>query len=386
MYKITIHAVELKVGMTLANPVNIRNQHGETIITLPPSYKVTAKAIAALKTMKNYETYTVSIYSDTPQVVPELAPPVPGSLIVEQDFSILGKPKTIINEETRDEAVNSIRALFKGAAGANPVGTGNNMTTAYQIVTHLDNIMDELVETVTANPKGLVHISGLKSYDEYTYHHSLSVSVISLAIGQSLGLNQKEIKRLGRAAMMHDIGKMLIPKEIINKPSALDPSEFANIKRHPELGAKYLKSEFVGNQELWDAMMYHHEKEDGSGYPKGLKGKDIPIFSKIIAVADVYDALTSYRAYRDPMRPPANALELIMSEAGTGFDIEIIQAFIRRIELYPIGSVLHLSDKRIGVVTANHNPMRPTLKIKDTGEIVDMASFEHLNLVVTWVE
>jgi len=388
MYKITVPAIELKVGMTLADPVNITNQRGETIITLPPNYKITDKAIMALKTMKNYESYTVSIFSKTPQVLNELAPPLPGSLVVEQDFSMFPGPKTLINEETRDEAISGIRALFTGAvAGSSKdLKKGDNMTTAYQIVTNLDGIMDELVETVTANPKGLIHISGLRSYDEYTYHHSLSVTVLSLAIGQSVGLNPKEIKRLGRAAMMHDIGKMMIPKELIGKPSALTPLEFSQVKKHPELGAKYLKSEFVGNQELWDAMMYHHEKEDGTGYPRGLKGKDIPVFSKIIAVADVYDALTSFRSYRDPMRPPANAIELIMSEAETAFDLSIVQAFIKRIELYPVDTIVHLSDKRVGVVVANRNPMRPTLKIIDTGEMVDLAAFESLHLVITWVE
>ena len=179
---------------------------------------------------------------------------------------------------------------------------------------------------------------------------------------------------------------MMVPKSIIGKPSALTPAEFLEIKKHPEQGAKYLRTEFIGNQELWDAVTCHHEKHDGTGYPRGLKGNDIPVFSKIIAVADVYDALTSFRSYRDPMRPPANAIELIMSEAETSFDLDIVKAFIKRIELYPIGTVLHLSDKRIGVVVGNRNPMRPAVKILDTGTIVDLTTFENLHLVISWVE
>ena len=382
MFKITIPLTKLASGMTLADPVQITNQHGENVLVLPHSYVVTEKAILALRRISNFKTGSVSIYSKTPHESDIEA--MPGPLVIEQEAKSHAE-KPAISEKTRDVAVDSIRKLFT-AAGNEEAGKGGNMTTAFQVVTNLDNILDELVDTVTSNPKGLVQIAGLRSYDEYTYHHSLSVSVLSVAIGQAMNLTPKEIKRLGRSAMLHDIGKMMVPHQYITKPSQLTPAEFANVQRHPGIGARFLKKEFIGNEELWNSVEFHHEKVDGTGYPKGLKGKDIPLFSRIISVADVYDALTSYRPYRDPMRPPANAVELLMSETGTAFDIEVVQAFVRRIELYPIGSTVQLSDKRFGQVINNRSPMRPSLKIVDTDDIVDLSAIGNLHLVIVWSE
>ena len=387
MYKTTIPLAKLASGMILADPVQISNQHGEIVLTLPRSYVVTDKAILALKKISNFDTGTIAIFVAAPANEPQTTETkaVPGPIVIKQEAkSHIEKPA--ISEKTRDVAVDSIKRLFT-SAGADATGAGNgNMTTAFQVVTNLDTILDELVDTVTSNPKGLVQIAGLKSYDEYTYHHSLSVSVLSVAIGQAMGLNPREIKRLGRCAMLHDIGKMMIPHEYISKPAKLSPAEFANVKRHPEIGANYLKKEFIGNEELWNSVRFHHEKVDGTGYPNGLTGKAIPLFSRITSVADVYDALTSYRPYREPMRPPANAIELLMSETGTAFDLEVVQAFVKRIELYPVGSTVQLSDKRYGRVVNNKNPMRPSLKMLDDDEIIDLAAFGNLHFVIIWTE
>ena len=383
MYKVTIPLTKLTSGMTLADPLHISNQFGETVLTLPRSYVVTDKAILALKRISNFKTGSIAIFTSEPTVTD--VKDMPGPLIIEQEAKSHIEILTI-SEKTRDIAVDSIKKLFTCASNsASSEGVGN-MTTAFQIVTNLDLILDELVETVTSNPKGLVQIAGLKSYDEYTYHHSLSVSVLSVAIGQAMNLNHNEIKRLGRSAMLHDIGKMMVPHQYISKPEKLTPHEFANVKRHPEIGARFLKQELIGNDELWGSVKHHHEKYDGTGYPGGLASKEIPLFSRIISVADVYDALTSFRPYRSPMRPPANAVELLMSEAGIAFDIEVVQAFVKRIELYPMGSLVQLSDKRFGRVTSNKNPMRPSLRMEENGEPVDLATFGNLHLVIIWSE
>ena len=381
MYKITIPLTKLASGMTLADPVQITNQHGENVLTLPRSYVITEKAILALKRISNFKTGTIAIYSETPLATgPNI---VPEPLVITQEAKSYDE-KVVISEKVRDIAVDGIKKLFTTARNDSK-GVGN-MTTAFQVVTNLEIILDELVETVTSNPRGLIQIAGLKSYDEYTYHHSLSVSVLSVAIGQAMNLNYKEIKRLGRCALLHDIGKMMVPHELITKRSALTSTEFANVKRHPVIGARFLKKEFIGNEELWSGVEYHHEKVDGTGYPNGLREKDIPLFARIISVADVYDALTSFRPYREPMKPPANAVELLMSEAGTAFDLGVVQSFVRRIELYPIGSTVQISDKRYGQVINNRHPMRPTLKILESDEIIDLSALTNLHLVIIWAD
>jgi len=382
VYKISVPLQELKAGMVLADPVQIINQHGTNVLTLPHSYVLTEKAIRAISLMKNALHGSVTIVSNRPPAKTQIAPDQPPQpIVVKQDNAPPKPPVPIISEAKKDEAIEGIRQLF-ALADDQHQPQGGNMTTAFYKLKELDMLLDELISIVTSEPKGLVHITGLRSFDEYTYHHSLSVSVLSMAIGHAIKLSMGEIKRLSRAAMLHDIGKMRVPLSIITKPAALTKTEFAIMKAHPEMGVKYLKSEFIGNQEMWEGILHHHERYNGTGYPKSLSGKDIPLFARIISVADVYDALTSYRPYREPMNPPSGAIEKIMSETGVSFDFEIVQAFVRKIEIYPLNSVVMLSDGRKGIVTGIKNPMRPTLKMFGTGEVVDLTSFDSLNLVI----
>ena len=385
MHKITIPLNEVNLGMVIADPVHIVNQFGSSMLVLPHNFEITDNAMAAIRRMKNYMTGHITVYSKTkPKKEVINLPPV--ELIVEQDeVANLPPAIPILKEEKKNEAISAIRNLFTVAndeAGGQSKNTGNK-TTAYQMVKELGPVIDDLIDLVMSEPRGLVHITGIQSYDEYTYHHSLSVSVLSIAIGRALGLNLMEIKRLSMAALLHDIGKILLPHKLITKPNSLTASEYAVVKHHPELGAAFLKKEYIGNEELWNSIKYHHERANGTGYPKGLKGQDIPLFSKIITVADVYDALTSYRPYRNPMKPPADAIEKIMSEVNTIFDFDVVNAFIRKIELYPINTMLEISDKRIGVVIRNRNPMRPVLRMIKDDTIVDLSAFCNLHLVVT---
>ena len=307
--------------------------------------------------------------TNKPNKVPQIeAPPIKAPPIV-----------SIIDETQRDEAVDGIRNLF-GLIGS---GVTENMTTAYQVVKQLDNIVDQLVETISTESDSLVHIADLKSYDEYTYHHSLSVAVLSIAIGEGMGLDMEKLKLLGQSAMMHDIGKTNVPAELINKPGKLTDEEFSVVKKHAEDSGKYLKQSLIGNNIIWNSVTHHHEKYDGSGYPKGLKSDKIPLFSRIIAVADVYDALTSFRPYRNPMLP-SEAVELVMSEVGRSFEYDVVVAFIEKLELYPVNSVVQLSDGRVGVVHENTHSMRPVLKMQDD-TLLDLMALDNLSLVIVKV-
>ena len=288
--------------------------------------------------------------------------------------------KPIISEELKEKAVTGIRHLFEAVLDDSP----NNMTTAYHAVRELDEVVDKLVDTLAAESRALVHIADLKSYDEYTFHHSLSVAVLSIAIGQGLNLSDDELRLLGRTALMHDIGKILIPAKIINKPSRLTKKEFALMKKHSELGHNFLSKGNIGDDMLRRAVLSHHEKADGRGYPEGVRGDDIPFFAKIISVADVYDAVTSYRSYRMPM-PPSEALEIIMGDIGSAFEYEIVKTFIEKLEFYPVNTCVELSDGRRGVVTDNANIMRPVLTMFDTGEKLDLLDFNNLTLIITRV-
>jgi HD-GYP domain-containing protein (c-di-GMP phosphodiesterase class II) len=152
------------------------------------------------------------------------------------------------------------------------------------------------------------------------------------------------------------------------------------MKAHTNDGYKYLKEQGVGDENLWKIVQCHHEKIDGTGYI-GLVGKEIPLFSRIISIADVYDALTSYRSYRTPMSP-AMALEIIMGDASRAFDYEIVCIFLTVVELYPINSVVELSDKSQGVVIDNSYSLRPILRMLDNDEPLDLASLSNLSLII----
>ena len=302
-------------------------------------------------------------------------------LLPEDDSPQYSSPAPILDEKIKEEAVVGIRSLFHSVKEGEKTG---NMTTAYQVVKEVDTVVDKLVNTLQEEPNALVRISDLKSYDEYTYHHSLSVAVLSIAIGQSLGLSPDALNKLGRAAMMHDIGKILIPPEILNKPGRLTDEEFNIIKTHSEKGYEYLVKAGIGDKEIRLAVRGHHESMDGAGYPQGLSGENIPLMSRIMSVADVYDAVTSYRPYRSPM-PPAEAMELVMSKTGISFDYMVVKSFTDKMEMYPNNTIVELSNGRRGVVVNTEHTMRPVLHMLDTDEHLDLMGLGNLNLIIVKV-
>jgi HD-GYP domain-containing protein (c-di-GMP phosphodiesterase class II) len=271
----------------------------------------------------------------------------------------------LVDEELREEAIQHLENLFVIARQE------DSPAAVAQVVKHIDEVVEQMVSSLLSDQDALININDLKSHDEYTYHHSLSVAVLSIAIGQSIGFKRKELNRLGRCAMLHDIGKTAIPLSILNKPSRLDTDEFAVMKTHSSEGYQYLLQNHIGDGDIWGSVLCHHERFDGAGYPNGIKGRRIPLMGRIISVADVYDALTSHRPYRTPMQPP-DAIEYIMGNVSTAFDYDVVKAFLDKVELYPVGSFVELSDGRLAKVLNNDNTMRPLVSALDTGEVIDL--------------
>jgi HD-GYP domain-containing protein (c-di-GMP phosphodiesterase class II) len=166
----------------------------------------------------------------------------------------------------------------------------------------------------------------LEKRDPYTAGHSRRVRLYSLRLASALGLDRRELRRLNLAAKLHDIGKVAVPEAILNKPAALTAQEMAAIREHPVIGERILEP-IIRNRHVLDGIRHHHERVDGRGYPDGLRGGDIPLLGRLIAVPDCFDALTSLRAYRDPL-PLDQALEVIRAGAGTQFQPEFVHAFL----------------------------------------------------------
>ncbi|MDR1605418.1 MAG: HD-GYP domain-containing protein [Gracilibacteraceae bacterium] len=280
----------------------------------------------------------------------------------------------IISPQLKQEGLSAIEHMFNAIENS-------TAAEAVKVIRHLDTVVDNLIDSLANNQGVLINIGDIKSYDDYTYHHSMSVSILSIAIGVALGIPRFKLNKLGQCAVLHDIGKIFVPIEIINKPGKLTPAEFLEIKKHPLHGYSYIKEHSIGSPDIGEIICNHHEKIDGTGYPRGLKGRDIHLYSRIISVADVYDALTSQRPYRTPS-PPSEALEFIMGACGTAFDYEVVQAFVAKVELYTVGSYVLLSNSEKARVLSNQKN-RPIVEIVDTGNIIDLyRNPRYLNVVI----
>ncbi|WP_294377290.1 HD-GYP domain-containing protein [uncultured Clostridium sp.] len=295
-----------------------------------------------------------------------------------------GRKNPVLDEKLRRESVCILNQIFDLCENTQAI---LNEATIKQI----ESISNKLVDNIYKNEEISVSISDLQTYDMNTYMHSLSVAVISIAIGTALYLDKKSLCRLGVSALLHDIGKLKIPIEIINKPSKLTEEEYEIIKFHPQFGGDYVMENESISQDIYEGIVSHHEKVNGTGYPNKLKGNDIPLFGKIISVADVYDALTGKRAYREPVKP-SEAVEYIMAGVGSSFDYDIVKAFLKRIEPYPIGACVRLSDKRHGIVIKGNreNPLRPVIKIINSNskeKIIDLQNDpDSINIVISDID
>lgn len=289
----------------------------------------------------------------------------------------LPPPRSVITPQLRDDALQNLTELFdffqQGVQDKHQI---------LGLLMQMDAVVDQLVQNLQEDKNAQVHIADLKSYDEYTYHHSLSVSVLAIAIGQALDLDRRQLHELGKCAILHDIGKLSIPVDIINKPSTLSKEELNIVKKHASEGYQYLSKYDVDDVVMLSAVLFHHEKYDGSGYPHGLKGEKIPLFSRIISVADVYDALTSHRPYRIP-ESPSEAVEYIMGNSGIAFEYDIVCALLKKLQLYPVGSVVRLSNGQKALVLDNKNSLRPMVKVLETGKELNLhKDINCLNLTI----
>ncbi len=247
----------------------------------------------------------------------------------------------------------------------------------------IDAVADQLVASLYSDDNILLKMHQLQAYDDYTYKHCLRVAMMAVTIGNKLNLDKKMMRELCEAALLHDIGKRTIDVNIIRKPDKLTNNEFDEIKKHPANGYYLLRKNGNYSLEVMNAVLMHQEKYDGSGYPLKLKGDDISYLARIITVADVYDALTSKRPYRQPWSV-AEAEEFMMGGSGTHFDYDIVVAFLAAFAPYPVGDKVVLSDGRNATIVSNNtNVLRPVIKIDATGEIIDLYNdFKSLTLTI----
>jgi len=210
-------------------------------------------------------------------------------------------------------------------------------------------LVDEIASSVMRNPGALISLARLKTQDEYTYMHSVAVCALMVALARQLNLPEDDCREAGLAGLLHDLGKSFVPMDIINKPGRLTEDEFNIVKAHPALGHKALLDGNGVGPVVLDVCLHHHEKMDGTGYPKGLKSDQISLMARMGAVCDVYDAITSNRPYKAGW-DPAESVKKMAEWTKGHFDEKVFQAFVRSIGIYPTGSVVRLASGRLGVV------------------------------------
>lgn len=236
------------------------------------------------------------------------------------------------------QSKQAVVSMFEEARMGNAVDVGG----AKQLV-------EEINDSVARNPGALISLARLKTADDYTYMHSVAVCAMMVALAKQMGLDEMQTRSAGLAGLLHDLGKAVMPMDVLNKPGKLTDAEFVIIKGHPVEGHKMLLTGANVDPLALEVCLHHHEKMDGSGYPDGLKGDEISQFAKMGAVCDVYDAITSNRPYKSGW-DPAESLRKMAEWANGHFDPNVFQAFVKSMGIYPVGSLVKLTSGRIGVV------------------------------------
>lgn len=264
--------------------------------------------------------------------------------------------ESVVSDEVRNKTVKGVKDIYL------TIENGKNIDEKKISETNL--LIENIIDDILANKNMMVNMMDLKIFDDYTFFHSVNVTVLSIVVGVAMGLNRLDLHKLGMGALLHDLGKVFVDKKTLNKPGKLTNSEFEELKKHAYLGYQYIKEKFNLPPTSYVAALSHHERYDGTGYPNALKGETINLFGRIIAVCDVYDALTSDRPYRKSMLP-SDAMEYIMGNSGSHFDPNIIKLFLRKVAPYPIGTTVKLSNGLSAIVVENYEGWgtRPKVKI-----------------------
>lgn len=315
--------------------------------------------------------------------------------------SLKNEPNTVISPELKEKSIHILENIFVKCErfAVNELEFSDLSETEIEImleqkhnyISTIHSVAKDLSEAITSSDNISYGLSYIKDLDKNTYDHSLNVATISLLIGASMNLDKNDLLTLGVGGLLHDIGKAFIDKNILLKPGRLTDEEFKLMKEHSSKGYECFENTPTLSHNSKMAILQHHERVDGTGYPFGIDSDEINFFAKIVSVADVYDALTSVRPYKNSMYPN-DAFEFIFSKVDSMFDFEVVKSFSKCLIPFPEGTKLKLSNGDLCIVESINTsyPLRPVVKV------IDSISFENINkkidlaltlsLVITSVE
>jgi putative nucleotidyltransferase with HDIG domain len=253
-----------------------------------------------------------------------------------------------------ESARGAIKAMFEDARLGRSIDAQNYLP-----------LVDDITQSLNRNPGAIVSLARLKTSDDYTYLHCVAVCALMVALARQLGLTEDMTREAGLAGLVHDIGKVHMPAEILNKPGPLTREEFDVMRDHPKAGYDILMEARGVGAAAMEVCLHHHEKMNGTGYPDGQKGDEISLLARMGAVCDVYDAITSNRPYKAGWDPGHSIQKMAQWSRDGHFDDRVLQAFIKGVGIYPIGSLVRLASERIAVVVDQTpgNLLTPVVKV-----------------------
>jgi len=262
-----------------------------------------------------------------------------------------------VNKIRLTDEMSNARSAYQNACSETKIILDTMRLTGNLDVDRVNSIVDDMVDSILRNDGAMSLLSQIKHKDEYTAEHSLRVGLFSASLAKELGLKPLEIKNAGTCGLLHDIGKVKIPIDILNKPGAFTQEEYELMKSHTTSGKKLL----IGQSGIYpgsvDTAFLHHERLDGTGYPRGVSSEKIPYFAKIVAVADTYDAITSHRCYKDG-KTSLKAFGILYKHCGTGYEKELVETFIKVMGVYAPGCIVEMTNDEVGIVISTNKTKR----------------------------
>lgn len=308
---------------------------------------------AKLQTLKEYGIQEVWIDTDAGLDVRPNTPAVTReeeNKIIDRVLNTAIHTRQRINQVTFHEEIDRARKIHTRAKAA--------VASMFQALrmgreTQIDStaaLVDEIIQSMSRNPGAFLTLAQLKNNDEYSYQHSVAVCGLMIALGRQLDIEGELLRNLGVAGLLHDVGNLLIPDQILNKPQSLTDEEFSIMKSHPQLGLDILKGTPGINEVVLDVCLHHHERMDGAGYPGKLAGEALSLPARMCAVCEVYDSIISDRPYKAGMAPAISIRKMTEWQNGH-FDLKVFHAFIKAVGIYPAGTLVKLVSGRLAVVT-----------------------------------
>ncbi|MDO3408841.1 HD-GYP domain-containing protein [Saccharibacillus sp. CPCC 101409] len=278
----------------------------------------------------------------------------------------------MIQSETRRKSIKQIRTVYRSMMD-DKMGRMTYPHLGYSF----RKMTEEILSDLGSREDVLIMLGDIHTTDHYLYTHSFNVCLYTLTLGIAAGYSKEDLFTLGMGSLLHDIGKTRISQDVLLKPGRLTDDEFKEMKRHTEFGYAMLKDEAFVPLLAAHCAFQHHERLDGSGYPRGIRGKEIQDFAKWIAITDSYDAMTTNRVYRRGMLPH-QAVDILYGGSCTQYDQHKLEMFRDKVALYPVGLTVKLSTGETGVVTSvpPKTPNRPVVRVIEDAEGASVQPYE----------